>query len=92
MADEGRAQRAYKEWSAEHYKESPGFVLADAAIDELEAEVEKWRWVAHMLWTCPDSAPHSARSYPSRLAAMWEPGLSYHDGTFHGAERGEEHT
>ena len=57
--------------------------LTDAAIAELEAKVEQWVWVAHMVWVYLDDHPFDARSYPSRLAAKWRPGLSFYDGCFY---------
>ena len=53
----------------------------------LEAEVERWRWVAHMVWSVLDPSPFDAKCYPLRLAEQWHEGLSYHDGQFHDAAR-----
>ena len=61
-------------------------------VRELEAENERWVWVAHMVWTFPDDHPEDARSYPSRLAAKWRPGLSFHDGCFYGSLSALEET
>ena len=92
-----RAERAEAENKALRDKLAELTQVADAyseraELEALEAENERWVWVAHMVWTFPDDHPEDARSYPSRLAAKWRPGLSFHDGCFYGSLSALEET
>ena len=94
-----RAERAEAENKALRDKLAELTQVADAYSERVEAELaalkaenERWVWVAHMVWTFPDDHPEDARSYPSRLAAKWRPGLSFHDGCFYGSLSALEET